>query len=77
MLGELCRIFVVEIFELTNYSIPLFLVIYFGHRIYARHEPWAHPPEQVDLQTGLEEIIAEETPGKEFKGWQKIRHIWE
>ncbi|KAF2206852.1 hypothetical protein CERZMDRAFT_63158 [Cercospora zeae-maydis SCOH1-5] len=63
---------------LTAYiGIPLFLIIYFGHRIYAHHEPWAHPPEQVDLHTGLEEVIAEETPAKEFKGWQKIRHIWE
>jgi amino acid transporter len=53
------------------------VVIYAAHRIWFWSEPWAYPPEEVDLQTGLEEIIAEETPGKEFKGWQKIRHIWE
>lgn len=63
---------------LTAYvGIPLFLVFYVGHRIYAWSDPWAHPPEEVDLHTGLEEIIAEETPGRQFKGWQKIRHIWE
>lgn len=55
----------------------MFLVIYFGHRIYAWKDPWAHPPGEVDLRTGLEEVLAEETPGTEFKGWHKIRHIWE
>ncbi|EME85115.1 uncharacterized protein MYCFIDRAFT_60039 [Pseudocercospora fijiensis CIRAD86] len=63
---------------LTAYvGIPLFLVIYAGHRVYAWSDPWAHAPELVDLRTGMQEVLAEETEGKEFKGWQKIRHIWE
>ena len=52
---------------LTAYiGIPIFLCIYFGHRIYARSEPWAHNPEDVDLQTGLEDARAGETPAKVY-----------
>lgn len=63
--------------KVIRIRIPLFLAIYAGHRIYTWSDPWAHPSHEVDLHTGLEESIAEEGPVVSFKGWQKIRHIWE
>jgi yeast amino acid transporter len=54
------------------------LVIYFAHRIYARQDPWAHPSEEVDLQTGLEEVEAGETPAPVYTKWyQKLRVVFE
>ncbi|GAD99023.1 proline permease PrnB [Paecilomyces variotii No. 5] len=50
-------------------GIPAFVVLYVGHRIVYRHEPWAWPSEAVDLQTGLEEVIAAEKP-------ERIRDTW-
>lgn len=58
-------------------GIPLYAVFYVGHRIYARQDSWARLPEEVDLHTGLEELIAEEKPQREFKGLEKIKYIWE
>lgn len=76
------NVFFPEIWSVSGFmtayvGIPLFLVIYFGHRAYTWKDPWAHPANEVDLHTGLEECIAEEGPATSFKGWQKIRHIWE
>jgi amino acid transporter len=67
---------------LTAYiGIPIFLVIYFGHRVYAWHDPWAHASESVDLTTGMEQILAEETPPKRGEGkvkwYEHIKRIWE
>ncbi|KAK3713824.1 hypothetical protein LTR37_008310 [Vermiconidia calcicola] len=64
---------------LTSYiGIPIFLLIYFGHRIYARNEPCAHDPRDVDLQTGMEEILSGETPHKVYdKWWKKAQMIYE
>jgi amino acid transporter len=66
---------------LTAYiGIPIFLGIYFGHRIYARSDPWAHPSELVDLQTGMEQVLAEEKPPKnigDLKWYEYIKKIWE
>jgi len=64
---------------LTAYvGIPIFLVIYFGHRIYARNDPWAHRPEDVDMVTGLDEVEAEETPAPVYdKWWKKMRMVFE
>lgn len=64
---------------LTAYiGIPIYLAIYFGHRIYARTDPWAHPAEVVDLQTGLAEVLAEEKPPKpkSNKWWGFVTKIW-
>lgn len=42
-------------------GIPIFFVLYFGHRFTAgRRDPWAMPLETLDLQTGLEELEADE-----------------
>jgi amino acid transporter len=48
---------------LTAYvGIPIFLAIYFGHRIWRKNDAWAHAPEDVDLHTGLDVVLANETP---------------
>ncbi|KAH8698374.1 proline permease PrnB [Talaromyces proteolyticus] len=52
-------------------GIPAFLVLYFGHRIVFWSDPWAWKPEDVDLQTGLEEIIAAERPPVVRDTWWK------
>ncbi|PSN65550.1 histidine permease [Corynespora cassiicola Philippines] len=65
---------------LTAYvGIPIFLCIYFGHRIYTWSDPWAYPPSEVDMQTGMAEVLAEETPPKTISGpwWKKISLIWQ
>lgn len=43
-------------------GIPAFLALYFGHRILFWKDPWAWHPEDVDMQTGLQEVIAAEEP---------------
>ncbi|KAL4805333.1 amino acid permease/ SLC12A domain-containing protein [Aspergillus unguis] len=43
-------------------GIPAFVLLYVGHRIVFWKDPWAWNPTDVDLQTGLEEIIAAEKP---------------
>ncbi|KAI9376429.1 amino acid permease/ SLC12A domain-containing protein [Aspergillus egyptiacus] len=45
-------------------GIPAFLLLYFGHRIAFWNDPWAWRSEEVDMQTGLDEIIAAEMPPK-------------
>lgn len=59
---------------LTAYiGIPFFLAIYFGHRIYAWKEPWAHDPHKVDLVTGMDEVLAEERPVRvHAKTWKRV-----
>jgi amino acid transporter len=52
-------------------GIPAFLVLYFGHRIVFRHDPWAWRPEDVDLHTGLDEILAAERPPVVRDTWWK------
>ncbi|EED21643.1 glycogen branching enzyme GbeA, putative [Talaromyces stipitatus ATCC 10500] len=52
-------------------GIPAFLVLYFGHRIVFWKDPWAWRPEEVDLHTGLEEIMAAERPPPVRDTWWK------
>ena len=59
-------------------SIPIFLVIYFGHRLWARNDPWAHDPSEVDLKSGLEEVEADETAPPVYDTWyKKMRVVFE
>jgi amino acid transporter len=61
-------------------GIPIYLLIYFGHRIYAWKDKWATPPAEVDLTTGLEQVLAEEKPPKGQTGpkyLQWLKKIWE
>ena len=67
---------------LTAYvGIPVFLAIYFGHKIYAWKDPWVHAPESVDLQTGMEQVLADEKPRAHLNGkqkkWEIVKSIWE
>ncbi|KEF62189.1 AAT family amino acid transporter [Exophiala aquamarina CBS 119918] len=69
-------------FSATNFltayiGIPIFFVMYFGHRIVFWRDKWAWSPEEVDLNTGLQEIIDAETPVKERKGFAKICYLIE
>lgn len=42
-------------------GIPIFLVIYLGHKVLrGRSEPWCRPPGAVDLKTGLAEVLVAE-----------------
>ncbi|PGH19232.1 hypothetical protein AJ80_04097 [Polytolypa hystricis UAMH7299] len=59
-------------------GVPAFLLLYFGHRLVYRKDPWMWAPEDIDLQTGLEEIIAAEEPPKIRKGWVRyVNILWE
>ncbi|KAK7522155.1 histidine permease [Phyllosticta citriasiana] len=65
---------------LTSYiGIPIFAVIYFGHRIYKRNDKWAYNPHEVDLVTGMERVLAEEKPPKVRNSkWAKVLTcLWE
>lgn len=67
---------------MTSYiGIPVFLVLYAGHKIYHWQSPWARPAEQVDLRSGLEEVELADAavPVKEEKmPWLgKVKAIWE
>ncbi|KAI0176116.1 amino acid permease/ SLC12A domain-containing protein [Hypoxylon sp. FL1284] len=46
---------------LTAYiGIPAFLLLYFGHRLFTKEDPWLRSPGSVDLKTGLEDNLADE-----------------
>lgn len=63
---------------LTAYiGIPIFLVIYFGHRLVHFRDRWAREPQHVDLNTGLDVIVAAETPKKPQGKWWYGRALWE
>lgn len=59
---------------LTSYiGIPIFLALYFGHRFtQGKGEPWAIALEDMDFQTGLDQVLAAEEPptssGRPFYG---------
>lgn len=60
---------------LTAYvGIPIFLVVYFGHRLFHWKDKWAIPSEQVDLHTGIDVVLANETPELRADTWQKKLH---
>lgn len=58
-------------------GIPIFFVMYFGHRIVHRKDRWAWKPEEVDLYTGMEEVDNADAPIKVRKGFAKIMRIVE
>ncbi len=64
---------------LTAYvGIPIFLMIYFGHRLRHMKDGWARDSYEVDLKTGLAELIAEEKPKPPPGKWWNIgRYLWE
>ena len=65
---------------LTAYiGIAIFCLFYFGHKILAgRHDPWVVAPQDMDLVSGLEEVIAKETPGRRKSvGVNVVQRLWE
>ena len=57
---------------ITSYiGIPIFFALWFGHKLLVeRKAPWWIPPAEVDLQTGLREIILGEIPaGPSSREW--------
>ena len=66
---------------LTAYiGLPVFVAIFVAHRIYTWHDPWARNPREVDLVTGLREVLQAEkaTPPTVYKHWwQYWRVIFE
>jgi len=60
-------------------GIPMFLVFYGGHRIWSWSDTWAHDPMEVDMQTGMDRVLADETPARTTKGpwYMKITLLWE
>ncbi|KAF2684846.1 histidine permease [Lentithecium fluviatile CBS 122367] len=60
-------------------GIPIFLLIYFGHRITFWSEGWAYNPLDVDMQTGLPQVLADEKPARTVEGpfWKKITLLWQ
>jgi len=58
---------------LTVYvGIPIFAGIYLAHRVAFRRDKWVWHPEEVDMQTGLEEVMECEKPLEKRKGWKRI-----
>ncbi|KAK5949221.1 hypothetical protein OHC33_009762 [Knufia fluminis] len=63
---------------LTAYvGIPIFGVMYAGHRIWSWSDKWAFDPSEIDMHTGLQEVDDAELPVKVRKGWGKLWAIVE
>jgi amino acid transporter len=63
---------------LTSYvGIPIFLALYLGHRLLNWEQKWAHDPLEVDLHTGLAELIEAETPPVKRTGWKVVMRVIE
>jgi amino acid transporter len=60
-----------NLFHYRDYiGIPIFFLCYFGHKFTAgKKDPWIIPSKKVDLHTGLEEILASETPRPPPEKW--------
>ncbi|TGO58536.1 hypothetical protein BOTNAR_0180g00230 [Botryotinia narcissicola] len=65
---------------LTAYiGLPIFLTIYFCHRIFHRSDEWMLKPADVDMTSGLEEVLATETdaPIRTGPWYHNLGKIWE
>ncbi|KAH8655492.1 amino acid permease/ SLC12A domain-containing protein [Xylariales sp. PMI_506] len=56
-------------------GLPLFIVIYFAHRFVYRNDPWVIPSGEVDLQTGLDEIEAEQPLPEGKSTWARFKKL--
>jgi amino acid transporter len=62
----------------TDYiGIPIFFIMYFGHRIFYWNDKWAWDPAEVDMHTGMQEVLDAERPVTIRKGFAKILYIVE
>jgi amino acid transporter len=63
---------------LTAYiGIPIFFLMYFGHRIVFWRDKWAWDSAEVDMTTGMQEVLDAERPLKKRKGIAKIMMLVE
>jgi amino acid transporter len=82
--------FTVSGFLTTYLGIPIFLILWLGHKLFvARQEPWLHRPEDADLTSGLREVEADaevwdlmdkarmEQHNPNNKWYKKIALMWE
>jgi amino acid transporter len=61
---------------LTSYiGFPIFIAIYFAHRIWKRKDAWIIPSSQVDLTTGLDYILALESIDLESRPKEKSNRV--
>lgn len=61
---------------LTSYiGFPIFIAIYFAHRIWKRKDAWIIPSSQVDLTTGLDYILALESIELESRPKEKANRV--
>ena len=58
---------------LTSYiGIPIFLGLYFGHKFTrGKNDAWVTPSKEVDMTSGLDEIIANELPPRPREEWYR------
>ena len=58
-------------FVTTYIGIPIFLLLYFGHRfIIAKKDPWWIAAGRIDIITGLEDLKAAEKPSEHGGKWR-------
>lgn len=57
-------------------TLPIFAVIYFGHKIWTKNTQWLRPISQIDIFTGMEEADALERmyPDREPRNW--LEKVW-
>lgn len=57
-------------------TLPLFALLYFGHKIYTKNWKFVHPVESIDVFTGLDECERTEAlyPEREPRNW--IERVW-
>ena len=85
MLALLCLTNGFQVFFPGNFSaasflaayitLPLFLTLYFGHKIWAR-TPWIRPIETVDLWSGIEEADRQEEEDIPYIPRNMLERIW-
>lgn len=68
--------FTASSFVAAYITLPIFFVLYFGHKLYSRNWKWARPIDQVDVISGVAEADAEERahPPREPRNW--LERIW-
>ncbi|KAF7505648.1 hypothetical protein GJ744_000583 [Endocarpon pusillum] len=65
-------------FFTAYFSVIIFALLYFGHRIVYRYDKWAWSPSEVDLLTGMDEVAeAERPPPVLDTWWKKVKSILE
>ncbi|KAF9073569.1 proline permease PrnB [Rhodocollybia butyracea] len=57
-------------------GIPIFLAIYFGHRVLHWKDPWAHHSSEVDLHSGIDLVLANEHPNSPSTKWKARLTAW-